>query len=108
MGSPGLLPLARFTSQALIDAAIDLKADAIIVHHGYFWKGERSEIVGMKKNRLKRLLLHDINLFAYHLPLDVHPLIGNNVNLGNLLKLQEIKPIDNIKPVGVVMRGTLS
>ena len=54
-------------SQALIDAAINLKADAILVHHGYFWKGENACVVGMKKNRLKALLMNDISLLAYHL-----------------------------------------
>ena len=60
-------------SQALVDAAIEAKADALIVHHGYFWKGESQVIAGMKKRRLQALLSNDINLFAYHLPLDVHP-----------------------------------
>lgn len=65
-------------SQAAIDFAIEQQADALIVHHGYFWRGEAAEIVGMKKQRLQKLLTHDINLFAYHLPLDQHPDIGNN------------------------------
>ncbi len=60
-------------SQALIDAAIERQADAVLVHHGYFWKGEDQRIVGMKQRRIKALLAHDINLLAYHLPLDVHP-----------------------------------
>ena len=58
-------------SQALIDAAVAAGADAILVHHGYFWSGEPAQITGMKQRRLKTLLTHDINLFAYHLPLDV-------------------------------------
>ena len=57
-------------SQALIEAAIAEKADAIMVHHGYFWKGESQPITGMKKRRIGALLANDINLFAYHLPLD--------------------------------------
>jgi dinuclear metal center YbgI/SA1388 family protein len=72
-------------SQALIDKAVALKADAILVHHGYFWRGESQEIVGMKKRRIQTLLQHDINLFAYHLPLDAHPQFGNNVMLGKQL-----------------------
>jgi len=74
-------------SQALIDAAIEAKADAIIVHHGYFWRGEAQPIVGMKRRRIKSILDHDINLFAYHLPLDAHPEFGNNVMLGKVLEL---------------------
>ncbi|NTS78722.1 Nif3-like dinuclear metal center hexameric protein [Catenovulum sp. SM1970] len=74
-------------SQALIDQAVEQKADAIIVHHGYFWKGEPAQVVGMKKNRLKTLLENDINLIAYHLPLDVHPEVGNNAQLAQLLGL---------------------
>lgn len=68
-------------SQELIDAAVALEVDAILVHHGYFWRGEAQEIVGMKKQRLKRLLEHDISLLAYHLPLDAHAEVGNNVQL---------------------------
>lgn len=74
-------------SLALIEAAIDAKADAILVHHGYFWKGEDARIVGTKQKRLKLLLAHDINLFAYHRPLDMHPELGNNAQLGQVLGL---------------------
>lgn len=72
-------------SQALIDAAIAAQADALFVHHGYFWQGENPVIRGMKKQRLKTLLEHEISLFAYHLPLDDHPKLGNNAQLGDLL-----------------------
>jgi dinuclear metal center YbgI/SA1388 family protein len=70
---------------ALIEAAIDAHADAILVHHGYFWRGEDARVVGTRQKRLKALLTHDINLFAYHLPLDMHPELGNNVQLGTQL-----------------------
>jgi dinuclear metal center YbgI/SA1388 family protein len=75
-------------SEALIDAAIARGADAILVHHGYFWKGEPPEIVGMKQRRIKKLLQNNINLFAYHLPLDGHVEFGNNVQLARQLGLQ--------------------
>lgn len=94
-------------SQALIEKAIDLKADAILVHHGFFWKNEAYPIVGMKKRRISRLLQHDINLFAYHLPLDVHLSFGNNAQLGIVLGLKNIKPLDAIQPLGIVMTGEL-
>jgi dinuclear metal center YbgI/SA1388 family protein len=68
-------------SQALIDAAIERNADAILVHHGWFWKGEDGRITGFRKQRMAALLKHDINLFAYHLPLDAHPVLGNNAQL---------------------------
>lgn len=74
-------------SQALIDAAIEQQADAILVHHGYFWKGEDERITGIKRERIRALLQHDINLFAYHLPLDVHSELGNNVQLAKVLEL---------------------
>lgn len=74
-------------SLALLEAAIDLEADAILVHHGYFWRGEDACIVGIKQKRLKLLLAHDINLFAYHLPLDAHPTLGNNAQLAKVLDL---------------------
>ena len=72
-------------SQALIDQAVSINADAILVHHGYFWKGEKQCITGMKRNRIRSLLQHDINLYAYHLPLDIHPTLGNNAQLAKLL-----------------------
>lgn len=71
--------------QRLLDAAVELDADAVLVHHGFFWKNEPVTITGMKYRRLRTLLQHNINLFGYHLPLDGHPLLGNNVLLGHLL-----------------------
>lgn len=68
-------------SLALIDAAIAAHADAILVHHGLFWRGQDGRVTGWMKQRLARLLAHDINLFAYHLPLDAHPSLGNNAQL---------------------------
>lgn len=75
-------------SEALIDAAIAWDADAILVHHGYFWRGEDARVIGSKKRRLAKLLNHDISLLAYHLPLDTHPELGNNATLGARLGLQ--------------------
>jgi len=94
-------------SLALIDKAIALNADAIVVHHGYFWKGEKQAIVGMKQQRIKKLLAHDISLIAYHLPLDVHPTMGNNAQLGKLLNIQNVKALSASKPDGIVMAGNL-
>ena len=71
--------------QALIDRAIEAKADMLLVHHGYFWRGEDETITGIKKSRVEALLKHNINLVAYHLPLDVHAELGNNAALGRLL-----------------------
>ena len=69
-------------SLALIEAAIEAKADAVLVHHGLFWRGHDGCITGWLKQRVQRLLAHDINLLAYHLPLDAHPQFGNNAQLG--------------------------
>lgn len=69
-------------SLALIEQAIALQADAIIVHHGYFWRNEDPRIVGIKQRRLAQLIGHEISLLAYHLPLDAHPELGNNARLG--------------------------
>ena len=74
-------------SRALIEAAIEAQADAIFVHHGLFWRGQDGCITGWMKQRLALLLAHDINLFAYHLPLDAHPELGNNAQLGLQLGL---------------------
>ena len=94
-------------SQALIDAAIELQADAILVHHGYFWKGEDQPIVGMKQRRIKALLANDINLLAYHLPLDVHPEVGNNVQLAQRLGLTVTGPLEPDNPANVGLIGEL-
>ncbi|HEX6735175.1 MAG TPA: Nif3-like dinuclear metal center hexameric protein [Azonexus sp.] len=75
-------------SQALLDAAVARRADAILVHHGYFWKGEDGRVTGIRKQRLETLLRHDINLLAYHLPLDAHPVLGNNAQLAVALDWQ--------------------
>lgn len=74
-------------SLALIEAAVAAKADAIFVHHGLFWRGQSGAVTGWMKQRLALLLQHDINLYAYHLPLDAHPDLGNNAQLGLQLGL---------------------
>jgi dinuclear metal center YbgI/SA1388 family protein len=75
-------------SQALIEQAAAREADLLIVHHGYFWKGESQVITGQKKRRISALLQHDMSLAAYHLPLDVHAQVGNNAMLGRVLGLR--------------------
>ncbi|WP_018986653.1 Nif3-like dinuclear metal center hexameric protein [Methylophilus methylotrophus] len=88
-------------SQALIEAAIEADADAVLVHHGYFWRGEAPEVTGLKRNRLKRLLTYDLSLLAYHLPLDAHAEVGNNVQLGKVLEWPIVRYLDdkNMLPV---------
>ena len=71
----------------LIQAALADKADAILVHHGYFWKGEDACITGTRRARIAPLIAHELNLFAYHLPLDAHPVLGNNAELARVLGL---------------------
>jgi len=95
-------------SQALIDAAIAQQADAILVHHGYFWGNEAPQIRGMKKRRLQALLRHDINLLAYHLPLDAHPQLGNNVQLARLLDIQVEGPLEADNPRSLALVGSLA
>jgi dinuclear metal center YbgI/SA1388 family protein len=75
-------------SRALIEAAIADGADTLVVHHGLFWRGQDGRITGWMKQRLALLLAHDINLFAYHLPLDAHPELGNNAQLARVLGLR--------------------
>lgn len=72
-------------SQALIEAAIERGADAMLVHHGWFWKAEDGRVTGFRRQRMARLLAHDISLFAYHLPLDAHAKLGNNAQLAQRL-----------------------
>lgn len=78
-------------SQSVIAEAVRLKADALLVHHGYFWKGESPVLTGMKRQRIGQLIVNNMNLLAYHLPLDCHLELGNNASLGKLLQMQDIK-----------------
>lgn len=94
-------------SQNLIDAAIQAGADTLLVHHGYFWKGEDVRVIGMKQRRLKALLAHDMNLIGYHLPLDIHPDFGNNAEMLRLMGAEEAQGIAGVKPDGILMMGTL-
>jgi len=86
--------------QALIDAAIEQDADAMIVHHGFFWKNEPLPIVGTKQKRIKSLLMNDINLLGYHLPLDAHPQVGNNAQLAKQWGLEDITPDSGLIRLG--------
>ncbi|MDD4928875.1 MAG: Nif3-like dinuclear metal center hexameric protein [Gallionella sp.] len=76
-------------SQSVIDEAVAWGADALLVHHGYFWRNEDACVAGIKKKRIAQLLKHDVSLLAYHLPLDAHAELGNNAQLGRLLGLAE-------------------
>ena len=93
-------------SQALIDKAVELNADALLVHHGYFWKGEPEPIRGMKGQRIRTLIKNDLNLFGYHLPLDIHPQLGNNAQLARLLDIQVEGGLEG-HPQSVAMYGRL-
>ncbi|ACA86969.1 Nif3-like dinuclear metal center hexameric protein [Shewanella woodyi] len=92
--------------QALIDKAIELNADAILVHHGFFWKGEPQVITGMKQRRIKALLSQDINLYGYHLPLDGHPKLGNNAELARRLDITGAESLEGVAQ-GLVWQGRL-
>jgi dinuclear metal center YbgI/SA1388 family protein len=74
-------------SQALIEVAVQRQASALLVHHGWFWKGEDPRVLGARRRRLATLLAHDLNLLAFHLPLDAHPVLGNNAQLARVLGL---------------------
>lgn len=103
-------------SRALIERAIEMQADAIIVHHGWFWRGEDVRVTGIRRQRLGMLLAHDINLFGYHLPLDAHPVLGNNAQLARVLGWQVDGPcreqplvllgqLPHAMPAGEVLRS---
>lgn len=93
--------------QALIDAAVKAKADAILVHHGYFWKGESQQITGMKYQRIHSLIQNDMSLFAYHLPLDIHTTVGNNIQLAKVLDFKVVEQIDVNDTPGLLCSGEL-
>lgn len=94
-------------SQEVINKAIALKVDALFVHHGYFWRGEPLTITGIKRQRIASLLAHEINLFAYHLPLDCHPVVGNNACLGRLLLIDTISTHEAGSTANLLWRGVL-
>ena len=95
-------------SQALIDRAIEEGADAIFVHHGYFWKGEDPCLVGFKYRRIRALIEHNISLIAYHLPLDAHPLLGNNAQLAKRLNVEVTGGMEPNNPHSVGNVGRLA
>ncbi|MCL6404165.1 type 2 GTP cyclohydrolase I [Dickeya dadantii] len=86
--------------QALLDAAVAQQADAVLVHHGYFWRNEPAVVRGMKRQRLKTLLANDLNLYGYHLPLDAHPDVGNNARLAAMLDIRVQGEIESLLPYG--------
>ncbi len=89
-------------SQSAIEAAIAQGADMLLVHHGYFWKGEAYPITGMRGQRIRSLIKNDISLVGYHLPLDSHPTLGNNAAIADLLALENIEALDpnERRPIG--------
>jgi len=94
-------------SQALLDAALEAGADMVLVHHGYFWKGEPAPITGMRRRRLRTLLVENLNLLAYHLPLDAHPDMGNNRQLGRVLGIEDAASQTPDEPTGLLWQGRL-
>ena len=96
-------------SQNIIEQCIKEKADALLVHHGFFWPGEPAVITGLRKQRIAKLLAHEINLFAYHLPLDAHLEFGNNIQLAHLLDIDVFGTLDNaVNNPGFVFHGELA
>lgn len=97
---------------ALIDAAIQHNADALLVHHGFFWKNEDRVVTGIRYQRFSRLIKNNINLIAYHLPLDGHPKLGNNAQLADVLNLKITGEFETNYGSGVgcvgVLKDTLS
>ncbi len=81
-------------SLAAIEAAAEQNADILLVHHGYFWKGEPQPVTGMKGRRIRALIENNINLVAYHLPLDAHLVVGNNAQLAKRMRWQNARPVD--------------
>lgn len=95
-------------SQALLDAALDVGADTVLVHHGFFWRGEDPRVIGIKQRRLKQLLINNVNLIAYHLPLDAHPSLGNNAKLAQLLDLETDGRISGTGDPAIALCGCLA
>lgn len=94
-------------SHALLEAAVAWDADAVLVHHGYFWRGESPCVVGVHRRRLQTLLENGVSLLAYHLPLDAHPRLGNNVQLAQRLDIRDVRVLDVPGSQGLVFEGRL-
>lgn len=105
-GRPEIRRLATgvTASQAVITAAGQAGADLLLVHHGYFWRGEPSPLTGVKGRRVRTLIKAGINLIAYHLPLDAHPELGNNRTLGDLLGIRQSRALNQ----GLAWQGELA
>lgn len=95
-------------SLALIEAAIEAGADTLLVHHGYFWKGESQAIAGYKGARIRKLIHNNINLLAYHLPLDAHPVVGNNAQLAKIMGWTVDGSFGSVGVHDIAFRGTLA
>jgi len=95
-------------SQDVINKAVTLQADALLVHHGYFWRGEDPVITGIKRERIGQLITHNINLYAYHLPLDCHPDLGNNACFAELLGIESVSMHPAGKTANLLWTGTLA
>jgi len=91
----------------LIEAAVDAKADTLLVHHGYFWKGEAQPLTGFKGRRIRALIKNNINLLAFHLPLDAHPQVGNNVQLARIMDWEVKDSFGSVGQHDIVLSGLL-
>jgi len=91
----------------LIEAAVDAKADTLLVHHGYFWKGEAQPLTGFKGKRIRALIKNNINLLAFHLPLDAHPEVGNNVQLASVMDWEVKDSFGSVGQYDIVLSGLL-
>jgi dinuclear metal center YbgI/SA1388 family protein len=94
--------------QALLDEAVADGADLVLVHHGYFWKGEDPALVGMKGRRVRTLMQADMSLLAYHLPLDRHPEVGNNAELARVLGVGAREPFGELAGAAIGLGGELT
>lgn len=109
----GRSPVATIVSgvtacQALLDEAAADGADLVLVHHGYFWKGEDPALVGMKGRRIRTLMQADISLLAYHLPLDRHPEVGNNAELARVLGVEPTEAFGELEGAAIGLGGSLA
>ena len=96
------IAVAVSANKRTIDKATELGVDALIVHHGLFWGQKVYPLEGIMRDRISALLKADMNLIAYHLPLDVHAEVGNNAQIARLLELPNASPHRSIKPTGLV------
>lgn len=92
-------------TQAIIEKAVEASCDALVTHHGLYWKKQQAVATGLLGKRLSVLMQNQLNLLSYHLPLDCHHSVGNNAQLAKVLEIEGARSVESISPNGILYQG---